>query len=480
VIVEPERLSGDTVNIAARIESFAVPGGVLLSDSACEQIRNRSDVGVVGLVRFKLKNVGRPFELPAGRGDLPRAPELYRQSLAAFEAVGDRAEEAPILSEMAWAHLGDDDPSPPRRRSSAGPTLRFGSPRLRRSTRGSAHDQESTCAREGRGRYRRRVSTPERTFKVGVMLPSYDAAGRTLGVSEVAAYAARAERLGFDSVWASDHFHGDELAPGGAGGRYDPLLALAHLAAHTTSITLGSLVVANGFRAPAQLAREVATLSHLAPGRVVIGLGTGGRASEFETFGFTHERPVQRLRETLTVVPALVAGESVTFEAESAALKDANLLHAETVPPFWVAAFSPRLLELTAEVADGWNTAWYGEDVDAFRNALRAFRDAQERVGSAGRDLEVSVGVRMIPVTGVERRRLADRLDHLRPDPPPVLWGTLEDAVATGTVTELAETVLRYREAGADHVILNLSLLPTSLLDPTYLDRAAGLLEHVR
>src|SRR5437867_5273860 len=49
VIVEPERLTGDAVNIAARIESFAVPGGVMLSDSAYDQIKNRSDVEVVGL-----------------------------------------------------------------------------------------------------------------------------------------------------------------------------------------------------------------------------------------------------------------------------------------------------------------------------------------------------------------------------------------------------------------------------------------------
>ena len=65
VIVEPERLTGDAVNIAARIESFAVPGGVMLSDTAYDQIKNRSDVGVVRLGRFRLKNVGRPFELYA-------------------------------------------------------------------------------------------------------------------------------------------------------------------------------------------------------------------------------------------------------------------------------------------------------------------------------------------------------------------------------------------------------------------------------
>src|SRR5262245_31308246 len=185
------------------------------------------------------------------------------------------------------------------------------------------------------------------------MLPNHDAAGRTLTVGEVTAYTVRAERLGFDSAWASDHFHGDDRAPGGAGGRYDPLLVLAHLAAHTTTITLGTLVLANGFRAPAQLARELATLSQLAPGRVVVGLGTGGRMSEFDTFGFRQDRPVHRLRETLNVVPALLSGETVTFEGESVRLRDANLLLAEAVPPFWVAAFGPRLLELAAESAGG-------------------------------------------------------------------------------------------------------------------------------
>ena len=63
VIVEPERLTGIAVNVAARIESFAVPGGVMLSDSAYDQLENRSDVDVVSLGKFRLKNVGRPFEL---------------------------------------------------------------------------------------------------------------------------------------------------------------------------------------------------------------------------------------------------------------------------------------------------------------------------------------------------------------------------------------------------------------------------------
>jgi predicted ATPase len=90
VIVEPERLTGDTVNIAARIESFAVPGGVMLSDTACDQIKNRNDVGVVRLGRFRLKNVGRPFELYAVSADGIVVPDP-----GALEGKGERFASLP-------------------------------------------------------------------------------------------------------------------------------------------------------------------------------------------------------------------------------------------------------------------------------------------------------------------------------------------------------------------------------------------------
>jgi predicted ATPase/class 3 adenylate cyclase len=63
VIVEPTGLIGDAVNIASRIESFGVPGGVLISDSVLDQVKNQPQLGFVGLGKFKLKNVGRPFEI---------------------------------------------------------------------------------------------------------------------------------------------------------------------------------------------------------------------------------------------------------------------------------------------------------------------------------------------------------------------------------------------------------------------------------
>ncbi|HEU5009219.1 MAG TPA: adenylate/guanylate cyclase domain-containing protein, partial [Gaiellaceae bacterium] len=90
VVVDSERLTGDAVNIAARIESFAVPGGVMLSDSAYEQIKNRSEIRVIGLGRFRLKNVGRPFELyaVAAEGVVVPVPD-------ALEGKGERFASLP-------------------------------------------------------------------------------------------------------------------------------------------------------------------------------------------------------------------------------------------------------------------------------------------------------------------------------------------------------------------------------------------------
>ena len=65
VIVEPDRLTGVAVNVASRIESFAVPGCVLLSDAARDQVSNRADMPLTELGLFKLKGVGRPVGLYA-------------------------------------------------------------------------------------------------------------------------------------------------------------------------------------------------------------------------------------------------------------------------------------------------------------------------------------------------------------------------------------------------------------------------------
>ena len=90
VTLDRERLTGEAVNIASRIESFAVPGGVMLSDSAYDHLRNRTDVAVVSLGRFRLKNVGRPLELFAVSADGIVVPDPR-----ALEGKGERFASLP-------------------------------------------------------------------------------------------------------------------------------------------------------------------------------------------------------------------------------------------------------------------------------------------------------------------------------------------------------------------------------------------------
>ncbi len=84
VLVERERLTGDAVNMAARVESFAVSGSVLVSDTGYEQIRNQPEVEVASLGSFRLKNVGRPVDLYAIAG-----PGLVVPDRATLEGKGD-------------------------------------------------------------------------------------------------------------------------------------------------------------------------------------------------------------------------------------------------------------------------------------------------------------------------------------------------------------------------------------------------------
>ncbi len=91
-----------------------------------------------------------------------------------------------------------------------------------------------------------------------------------------------AERLGFDNAWiAQHHFHADE------GGLPSPLLFLAHVAAHTRRIRLGTAIITLPLENPLRVAEDAAVLDLLAEGRLEIGFGSGGTASSFLPFGIT-------------------------------------------------------------------------------------------------------------------------------------------------------------------------------------------------
>src|SRR6185503_17325396 len=120
-------------------------------------------------------------------------------------------------------------------------------------------------------------------MRIGLALPHYDFS--IPGVSPIrfealAQVAVRAERLGFDSVWVSDHLFASLRRYGGGDERYGSLAPL------TERVRLGTLVLSAGFRHPAMVAKTVTAIDRLSDGRVEVGIGAGWFADEYRSFGF--------------------------------------------------------------------------------------------------------------------------------------------------------------------------------------------------
>lgn len=270
----------------------------------------------------------------------------------------------------------------------------------------------------------------------------------------LAEQAEEAEALGFDSVWLMDHMWIDrgETRSGGA----EPLVSLAYIAARTARVQLGVLVLCSAFRHPGQLAREITALNDASGGRFIAGLGAGWHDPEFEAFGWSPSYKVSRFAEALPAVRSLLHGERVTLAGRWLELKDASIVTVGPPPPIWVAAGGDRMLELTARHADGWNLAWGGADPAWLGEPIAKLRAACERAGRDG--VTISAGLLCIPDASVES---AGRM-------------------VAGSPGELAEVWERYRQAGVEHLVVNLAESPFVLRDRAYLAKAGEVLAEFR
>ncbi len=173
-------------------------------------------------------------------------------------------------------------------------------------------------------------------MKIGVFVPSFLQTGDPdPGGDRLRAFARRAEELGFDSLWITDHvvtarrFYSVSWL--------DSITTLAHVAAITESVSLGTSILILPLRQPAVLAKEIATLHHLSAGRYIFGIGTGWFAPEFEACGTHKSERGRRTDEVLEATMALLSGPDVTFAGRHYRLHDVTVEpHPVSVPPVWV------------------------------------------------------------------------------------------------------------------------------------------------
>src|SRR3954471_24978310 len=177
-----------------------------------------------------------------------------------------------------------------------------------------------------------------------------------MSFEQLVARARAAEDAGFVGITGMDH-----LVPPLADEQpmYEAIVTTAWLAAHTTRLRVGSLVLCDAFRHPAVLARQAVSIDHASGGRFELGIGWGSVPEEFTTFGVGSTAPrdrVERFRETLEVVRALWAGEVVDYDGEFHQLHRARqrplpLTHI----PIVIGGIGRKTLALVREYADWWN-----------------------------------------------------------------------------------------------------------------------------
>ncbi len=295
-------------------------------------------------------------------------------------------------------------------------------------------------------------------MNLGVSLPTVGPIAEREFVLDL---ARAADRLGFHSVWATDHV----VIPKERTSEYpykrsttemlftpgitwlDPVSTMGVVAGATENVLIGSAILVLPYRNPVVLANEMSTLDRLSEGRMIVGIGAGWLAEEFRALGVPPEERGSRTDEYIRVLKTLWNSSSpVSFDGKHAHFTDVVLAtqpHRPGGPPLYVGGNTPAALRRAGTLADGWlgMEVWVEEIAEIRGGIERAAKDA-------GRDAsEVALSLRR----GVK---------------PPFEIGDFlpERRSIAGTPRDVADELLRYRDEGVSTMILDLAMFPAEAI----------------
>src|SRR5512147_544795 len=155
-------------------------------------------------------------------------------------------------------------------------------------------------------------------------------------------WARRAEDLGYESIWIAET------------GGPDPFVLAGAVAQVTKRVRIGLAVSPVYIRTPATIAAAAGTVSQLAPGRFILGLGSSSHAIVEGWHGTPFRKPLARVRETVTAVRGMLAGQKVSLDGKTLRTHGFRLMVPPPAPvPIYVGALRPAMLELAGEIGDG-------------------------------------------------------------------------------------------------------------------------------
>ena len=284
-------------------------------------------------------------------------------------------------------------------------------------------------------------STSARKMKIGIVLETAEGGldGKTPTFHQVQEMAQAAERAGLDSIWLCDHLiyrSGQEEA-----GFWEVFSILSALAAVTTRITLGTIVVCTSFRPPALVAKMADTIDEISGGRLILGLGAGWHQPEYEAFGYPFDHLAGRFEEAMQIIAPLLREGKGDFQGQYYQVHNCVLRPrgpSRQGPPILIAGRRPRMLQLTARYGDAWNTAWHIEPA-VVKEQYEEFKQACAVVGRDPAAIELTVG------TAVKFASPGEEVDPKR--------------AISGSPEAIASHLQRFAEEGVTHLIVILDQL---------------------
>ena len=262
------------------------------------------------------------------------------------------------------------------------------------------------------------------------------------------AAACAAEAAGLDSVWLPDHFmFPDKNHPEREVPVFDCFVALAAIAARTSRIRVGELVVGVPYRNPALLAKMLTTLDVISHGRTIIGLGAAWHEPEFRAYGWpfpsVRER-MEMLEEAVQIVDRMTTQRPASFKGKHYTVEDAYndpMPVQKPRPPIMIGGSGEKqTLRITAQYADFCNV---GGDPDTVAHRYDVLRQHCERVGRSPEAVIRSNDLSILIASN--ERELAKKKERFG-----------ERFTLMGTADQVMDGLQRYAKAGSQYVTFNM------------------------
>jgi probable F420-dependent oxidoreductase len=275
--------------------------------------------------------------------------------------------------------------------------------------------------------------------------------------------ARKLEDLGYSTLYMPDHFIDTALAP---------IPAMAMALAHTTTLRVCALVLANDYKHPAIVAKEIATMDVLSDGRADLGIGAGWMQVDYDALGIPYDAAgvrVSRLEEALAVVKGCWGSERFSYQGEHYTITDYDAIPKPVQQPrprILVGGGAPRVLRLAGREADivGINPNLRAGAItaDSVHTSLAAETTkkigwVREGAGDRFDDIELQIRYFLCNITD-DRQKLAEVVAPgfgITPE------DVLESGVAlVGTVEEMVDVLRQRREQwGVNNVVVGDDML---------------------